>query len=251
MVLASRCWRLLGLLCAWLQCWVVAQHPGTGGDTSVDDKISLLELKAEWQKGTGASLLSTWSELTEPCDSSSWADQWSGWLGVVCDRDGGRVAFISLDDAGVAGSLGAFAPLGALQMLLLGGNVRVTGNVNSLVTLVELRELDLSGTSVHGSVESLAELSRLGETYSFPTNAAAWEARPGALWLGGTNVYGPVFPLRNSTALGENWGADGVQTAQAPFVACADFNQTCTSGVAHIYAHCNRFPEPLTVISAL
>jgi hypothetical protein len=209
------------------------QVGGGGGGESVDDKLSLLDLKAEWQKGTGASLLSTWSDLTEPCESSSWDDYWSGWLGVACDRDGGRVAFISLDDAGVGGPVRAFAPLSALQVLLLGGNIRVTGNVNSLATLIELRELDLSGTSVHGSVESLAELTHLGEVYSFPTPAAVWEARPGALRLGGTSVYGPVFPLRNSTALGEEWGVAAVQTVQAAFIACAAFNQTCTSGVAH------------------
>lgn len=231
-------WRLLGLLCALTPCLVAAQQPsgaaGSGGESAAD-KISLLELKAEWQKGTGASLLSTWSASTVPCDSSSWDDFWSGWFGVACDRDGGRVAFISLADAGVGGPVHAFAPLSALQVLQLAGNVRVTGNVNSLATLAELRELDLSGTSVHGRVESLAELTRLGEAYSFPTPGMVWQARPGALRLGGTNVYGPVFPLRNRTALGEDWGVAAPRTAgqMAPFVSCAAFNQTCTDGVTH------------------
>ena len=132
------------------------------------DKAALLELKADWQRGTGASLLSTWSDLSEPCDPSSWHDHWSGWLGVACDGEGGRVAFISLSNAGVAGPVRSFAPLGALRALLLAGNVRITGNVDSLAVLTELRELDLSDTSVHGTPESLATLVHLGQSYSLP-----------------------------------------------------------------------------------
>ena len=230
---------------AWLLLYGGVVDAQQVGGTSASDKLALLALKSEWQGGTGASLLSTWSTLTEPCDSSSWADHWSGWLGVACDRDGGRVAFISLSDAGVGGPVRAFAGLSALRALLLANNIRVTGNVNSLAALGELRELDLSGTSVHGSVESLAGLMHLGAAYSVPATGdltaggvaadpaavdIGWEARPGALRLGGTNVYGYVFPLRNSTALGDDWGT--VPMAVAPFVACTAFNQSCSAGVA-------------------
>lgn len=223
----------LGL--AWLLLYGGGVDAQQVGGTSGSDKLALLALKSEWQGGTGASLLSTWSTLAEPCDSSSWADHWSGWLGVACDRDGGRVAFISLSDAGVGGPVRAFAQLSALRALDLANNVRVTGNVDSLAALSELRELDLSGTSVHGSVESLAGLIHLGEAYSVPATGdlaagGSTATRPGGLRLGGTNVYGSVLPLRNSTALGEDWGT--AQNAVAPFDACAAFNQTCSAGAA-------------------
>lgn len=241
-----------------LQAWagVVA---GEDSQTT-EDKVAMLELKAAWQRGTAVSLLSTWSAVTEPCDTSSWYDHWSGWLGVACDRDGGRVAFIALNEAGVSGSVAYFAPLDGLQSLQLSNNIRVTGNINTLATLTGLRELDLSGTSVHGSVESLGGLTLLGQAYSLPryvqethgqhessdfesNNVDAsppfvtiiWESMAGALRLGGTNVYGDVFALRNSTALGEDWGLTPAHSDNAVFRACADFtsNQTCSAGVSH------------------
>ena len=176
-----------------------AQAPAGSAE---EDKIALLELKADWQRA-GASRLSTWNELFEPCAAGSWHDPWSGWLGVMCDAENGRVSYIQLSDNGLGGEIAAFAQLGALRQLDLSMNVRVRGDVAELVELLGLRSLDLSETSVHGDVASLVGLTGLGEGYTSPymatevdavtgesSRSVAWRRENGGLRLDQTGVYG-------------------------------------------------------------
>eukprot|EP01046_Picozoa_sp_COSAG06_P048984 COSAG06_NODE_7435_length_2505_cov_8.077722_3_plen_187_part_01 len=137
------------------------------------DQQALLSFKAG---GDAASQhkLQSWGAESEPCGAAGWNTRgsWSagsgGWYGLVCDGVGGRVTVVSLSNSGIAGDVGALAPLGELRGLSLGNNRGVVGDVGRLGSLAELRTLRLDYTSVHGEVGALAGLGHLGERWRAP-----------------------------------------------------------------------------------
>eukprot|EP01046_Picozoa_sp_COSAG06_P071846 COSAG06_NODE_20744_length_783_cov_1.198830_1_plen_87_part_01 len=85
-----------------------------------------------------------------------WNSDNSGWAGMQCDAEGGRVTRIQLyGKDGLLGTVESLAPLGALDYLHLRSCDAVCGDVGSLGMLTQLTYLDLDWTSVSGSVEPL------------------------------------------------------------------------------------------------
>lgn len=171
--------------------------------------------------------LDSWTAATEPC-GDGW-DSTSGWVGVVCDASGGRVAYVDLHWTGVGGELlPFFGRLGALLYLVLLDNPALRGDVAELAGATELRYLTLSGCPlVVGDAAALAALIHLGEEYTVPGYSTT---RTGALWLAGSGVHGPVAALRALPGLGADWGSDSYEYGR-DFTPCSAFGgQQASSG---------------------
>lgn len=67
--------------------------------------------------------------------------------------EGGRVTYVGPEGGkGLSGDVSVFAPMAALQWLVLNANPGIHGNVAVLSALPDLRMLNLRDTSVHGRV---------------------------------------------------------------------------------------------------
>ena len=136
--------------------------------------------------------LDTWDEATDPCDGTnsggSWASTFDGWVGVACDMpssEGGRVVWVHLWGAGLAGELlPFFGKMGALLALGLRNNPDLIGDLSDLAELAQLRHLYLSECPrVVGDVAALSALPHLGEEWTTP---------------GGDTQYAHPLPRQNS-----------------------------------------------------
>eukprot|EP01046_Picozoa_sp_COSAG06_P074990 COSAG06_NODE_23210_length_699_cov_1.500000_1_plen_153_part_10 len=139
--------------------------------SAAEDKVALQTFRAA-------------GDPDEPC-GEGWDSDSSGWAGVQCDAEGGRVTRIHFHDKdGLLGTLESLAPLTALNYLYLYSCDAVSGDVGSLAALTQLTSLRLYLTSVSGSVEPLAALTQLT-----------------ILELSSTSVSGSVEPLAALTQL--------------------------------------------------
>ena len=159
---------------------------------------------------------------SDPC-GSGWDEEDSGWLGVLCDRVGGRPVWVNLFQQAQAGDIAAFAPMAALQCLSLSYNINVRGDVAALSGLLELRSLKLYDTSVRGLAGSLAGLIHLGEPYTAPGLARPGSGTGRGLFLARTNIHGPVAELQALPGLTHDWGY---------FTACG--LSSCSVGPARV-----------------
>ena len=177
-----------------------------------------------------------------PC-GAGWNESWTGWRGVECDAQEGRVTRITLGfSTSIAGNIELLVGLTALMYLSLRGSAPsslsgglsgdvgslagltqltglsiqsngVSGSVEPLAALVQLTSLRLAGTHVSGSIETLAALVRLFELWLDETNvygsiepmAALTHLR--YLYLADTDVYGSAALIRASVPSLSNWGS--------------------------------------------
>jgi hypothetical protein len=144
---------LLGPLCGW---WG-APAP-VGAQTLDADVQALLAFKAG---GDADGDLSSWDPAAgSPC-GVGWNDYSSGWDGVRCDAEGGRVTRVYLYyKRGVSGTLASLAACTGLTYIDL-RSTAVTGTLGILAGCTGLTYIDLGGTAVTGSVESLAAITGL------------------------------------------------------------------------------------------
>ena len=163
---------LLGPLCGW---WG-APAP-VGAQTLDADVQALLAFKAG---GDADGDLSSWDPAAgSPC-GVGWNEWNSGWEGVECDAEGGRVTMVSLPvKAGVSGTLESLAAITGLTHISL-YSTAVTGSVESLAAITVLTYIQLGGTqsspsAVTGSVDSLAGCTGL------TTIALQWSAVTGSV----------------------------------------------------------------------
>jgi hypothetical protein len=187
----------------------------------------------------GIDAFTGWDAGAEPCAAGGWDDEDSGYVGVLCDRAGGRVVYVDGSHAGLGCDAALFAPLGALRWLALEQNAALHGDVASLGGLVELRYLGLSDTAVHGAPGSLVGLRHLGEQVT--TTVPGYSGLTGVLHLARTRVAGPVAALQALPGLGSSWGSWEGQGLGYDFTGCDDYGaaslDTCdlvagASGVA-------------------
>ena len=144
-------------------------------------------------------------------DVASWNNPRVGFVGIMCDRPGGRVSYFNVLAATVAvnpatcdlvATIDALAGLPFLETLSLDGCASVHGNIETLSALRRLRYLNLRETAVHGSVGSLWSLSHLGEFYRAPDGSGGT-----GLFLERSRVHGRVNILRALPGLGPTWGS--------------------------------------------
>eukprot|EP01043_Picozoa_sp_COSAG02_P088437 COSAG02_NODE_25555_length_655_cov_0.998201_1_plen_158_part_10 len=157
----------------WLVVRVVLAVAAFATQGGADDRAALLAFKARGADQNG--YLTSWCE--EPCEApceSGWNDFTIGWYGLKCNKQGGRVAILFVGSTGLTGSIEPLAALTQLRELWL-QNTEVTGSVEPVAALTQLEQLCLYDTGVTGSVEPLASLTQLRE-----------------LWLQNTEVMGSV-----------------------------------------------------------
>lgn len=148
--------RLVGLWAAVVVVVVFAAHAAAQG-SAASEKAALLAFKGDGN--SGSSLLSGWTDATEPCAEGSWDSRTSGWVGVMCDKIApeGRVTVLYLPGAGLVGDIGHLSLLTKTRLLSLSGNEGVHGDVTQLDSMSELRQLRLGETSVSGRLGRAAE----------------------------------------------------------------------------------------------
>lgn len=113
----------------------------------------------------------------------------SPWFGVVCgddEADADRVTELYLDENGLTGELptGALASLSSLFELSLRDNSALSGTLDGLEALADLRYLQLELTGLTGTIDALAGMTKLEE-----------------LDLSEMSLSGPVDALAGLTAL--------------------------------------------------
>ena len=116
------------------------------------DKAALLAFKADGN--TGNTVLSGWTDESEPCAADSWNSRAAGWVGVMCDTAApkGRVTVVYLPNAGLTGNVESLAALSSIRLMSLKGNADIYGDVATLDRMGELRQLRLGGTAVAGDL---------------------------------------------------------------------------------------------------
>jgi hypothetical protein len=195
------------------------------------DTVALLAFKAGGDRDDDLNL---WLRvLGEPC-GDGWNDFGSGWVGVRCDAEGGRVTEINLSNKrGLSGSLESLAALTALTYLSLAFCSAVSGDVGSLAGLTQLTQLGLYGTSTGGSVEPLVALTRL-TVLSLGGTSVGGSVEPLValtqlkdLFVQNTNVHGSAALIQANVPKLSGWGS-----AIHDFSACSDWTGNCTAGAA-------------------
>ena len=86
------------------------------------------------------------------------------WYGITCDAGTTHVVGIVLSSNNLNGTLSDLSPLTALQTLNISGNRLLTGQLDSLAGLAELRVLSASSCALTGSVINAAD-SRLRKKF--------------------------------------------------------------------------------------
>eukprot|EP01046_Picozoa_sp_COSAG06_P036126 COSAG06_NODE_3953_length_4727_cov_1.897796_1_plen_606_part_10 len=171
--------------------------------SAAEDKASLLEFKVA---GDTDGDLASWEEATEPCSAEGWDSYSSGWHGVQCDTQWGRVTRIHLfDKDGLLGSVEALATITQLSYLSLDACGSVSGDVGSLTALAQPTYLSLYQTSVSGSVELLVALPGLT-----------------VLHLSETDVRGAAATIQAGISELNNWGSNDMD-----FSACSAYSSSC------------------------
>lgn len=138
-----------------------------------------------------------------------WNNRATGFVGVMCNAPypTGRVTFVFPLQivrpfrCGLQADIAPLAGLPYLETLSLDGCAAVHGDLSALAGLVELRYLNLRGTSVHGRLDAVAGMSHLGEGYRAPDGSAGT-----GLFVAQTKVWGRVEPIRALPGLGPEWG---------------------------------------------
>ena len=79
-------------------CTLLTDLPGTESqsgnvsapqdNSSLQDEATLLAFKAG---GDADGVLASWEASTSPCDAEGWNNYSTGWYGIKCDGEGGRV----------------------------------------------------------------------------------------------------------------------------------------------------------------
>ena len=69
--------------------------------SAAEDKVALLTFRAP---GDPDDDLASWDEATEPC-GAGWDSYSSGWAGVKCDAEGGRVTGLNLTNNALSGTV--------------------------------------------------------------------------------------------------------------------------------------------------
>ena len=255
----------------WLLTWhchlplLAAQMTASGAE----DAAALREAKAAadtsachgWDPGpqsyTGPCPLDSWGAVgTAPCDAGGWDSSRRGWVGVQCDRHGGRVVKLIVAEWNIGGELlPFFGRLGALLVLDLHGNSKLRGDVADLAGATELRELHMMDCPlVVGEAAALAALVHLGEDCSL---CGAYGSGPGELWLAGSGVYGSVLALRALPYLGPDWGpSDGSDWySDKTFTPCSAYANACAAAgktpVAVSPNAARTFPHPSSKLKAV
>ena len=205
------------------------------------DQAALLAIKATQQGEATVTSggMSQWSMDAFPCTTID--DQGRGWPGCQCDPVDERVVTLSIAsgvDITAPMDINLVANLTAVRYISMYGRKLVFGDIQTLSFLVELRWLDLRGTSVHGLISGLASLIHIGECWEpfegWPSGGGSPCAPlyQGALLLAGSKVYGSVNQLQALPGLGPNWRPDyaapGSSTPpflqQGSFSSCASFD---------------------------
>lgn len=177
--------------------------------TADDDRAALLLFKAG---GDPAGDLTSWhatDTINKPCSGWSFENTNDGWLGIRCtapDYNSGRVSVLSLRHKSFTGDIGTLTALDALEKLELDGCSGVTGDVHDVASISALRRVNLAGTSVGGSIDSLSQTDlrhlALGNTaVTGSVESLATCTYLTILNLQGTAVTGSVAVLRTLTEL--------------------------------------------------
>ena len=164
---------LLGPLCGW---W--GAPPPVGAQTLDADVQALLAFKAG---GDADGDLSSWDPAAgSPC-GVGWNSDSSGWEGVRCDAEGGRVTRVSLPNkGGVSGTLESLAAITGLTYINL-MSTAVTGSVESLAACTGLNILFLTNTFVSGDAAILrSSVTGLSDWTDF-TACSSWTCAAGSL----------------------------------------------------------------------
>jgi hypothetical protein len=222
---------------------------GVGGPAV--DQAALLAIKATQQgEATVASGgMSQWSVDAFPCATID--GQGRGWPGCQCDPVEERVVSLSISsgvDITSPMDIKLAANLTAVRYISMFGKKLVFGDIHTLSILVNLRWLDLRGTSVHGLISSLETLIHIGECWEpckgWPSGGGSPCAPlyEGGLLLAGSNVHGSVSQLQALPGLGPNWhpvraalqpgNATPSYLQQGSFTSCASFD--ACGGLQHI-----------------
>eukprot|EP01043_Picozoa_sp_COSAG02_P043053 COSAG02_NODE_3716_length_6329_cov_11.179133_5_plen_878_part_00 len=203
------------------------------------DLAALLAIKATQAEELTATWggMAQWSADSLPCGNID--SQGTDWPGCQCDSIDKRVATISVTqgvDITAPMDIGLVANLTALRYIGFSSKEAIYGDIQSLSSLVELRWLDLRGTSVHGLVSGLASLLHIGECWELHGGSPGgsppcYPQYDGALLLAGSHVHGSVSQLQALPGLGPSWRPDaagGNSTSpdyirQGSFSSCAMF----------------------------
>lgn len=215
----------------------------------VNDQAALLAIKATQQDEATA----VWGDMTQwraddmPCATID--ESGRGWPGCMCDSIDERVLSFSASGIDIAApmNISLVGQLTAVRYISLYGKTAVIGDVQGLSSLVQLRWLDLRGTSVEGRVSALVSLIHIGECWRRPPNwpvggdTLCAPQYAGGLLLAETHVHGRVNKLQALPGLGLHWRPDAIEandTSQVlrlgSFSSCAAF-KGCGNlqGVAH------------------
>ncbi len=180
--------------------------PVTRPDSAEYDRNALVAFKAG---GDPLNELDSWTATGDLCSRSD------RWFGVWCDDVGGDgqqlLTSISLALTRVRGDVGDLGGVIQLRHMDFRGSVGVHGSIARLRALRELCFLDLSGTSVHGSLEHLSALHALGRPFN-----TSGPSGVGRVDLRETMVYGDVADMRALPGLGPEW---------SNFSSCAHFGR--------------------------
>ena len=192
------------------------------------------------------------AEFASTRGDDAWNNPRVGFVGIMCDRPGGRVSYFNVLAATVAvnpptcdlvASIDALAGLPFLKTLSLDGCASVHGNIETLSALRQLRYLNLRDTSVHGAVGSLWPLSHLGEFYRAPDGSGGT-----GLFLERSRVHGRVEMLRALPGLGPTWGSlpEHFSSCEAWAAPTDPLHPTVSSAEAHgLFACVDEHPAPL------
>lgn len=149
-------------VCAALVGFATCHAQHEGDDAQQVETAALLAFKAG---GDPDNDLASWVPESSPCSASDWMSKVSGWLGVACDGEGGRVTQLwarKLPSGGVrlTGTLRSLVPLTAVEELVL-DHTAVTGDLADLVGMTQLYMLLLDFTAVTGDLADLEGLTKL------------------------------------------------------------------------------------------